>query len=304
MAFQQIQSPSFAISSGWVNPPGGAFDGDYASNWATARVSGEGISGNDYIGQDFGESKSVREITLQQLSVATAVSSVRVQYSDNLTSWTDEGTHAVPKDGGVNTIPVAGVGAHRAWRLLANANPGGNERWQVRDITMSVEDVVQQPTDPLPGPPSSQWFGPCVSAYMVGNQPFSPGQYPKIGFDHATYDTDGCFDVPNSRFVCRLAGIYSVKLSVAFAGNIPAGLTQQVQLTLPSPGDPTKQYYQVVAPQSGPGTLTLKTDMFLNLGDVLEARGYVSGGSSLSFTGQSCEFVVSYIRPCSNCGQT
>lgn len=302
MALQNVAAPSFAISSPCVNPASAAFDGVYGSNWATARVSGEGISGNDYIGQDFGAAKAIVQVTLKQQSVETAVDSVKIKYSDNGTTLIELGTFAVSKDGAVNTIDFGFVGAHRFWYVFANANPGGNERWQVRDVTMSV--IAESSVEPLPGPPAEQWFGPCVSAYMVGNQPFTAGQYPKVLFDHATYDTDGCFDVANSRFICRLAGIYRVKLTIAFAGSIPAGLTQQVQLCLPQPNDPTKQYFQEVATQSGPGSVEVNTEIFLNLGDTLEARGYVSGGQELSFTGQSCEFVVSYIRPCTNCGQT
>ena len=167
-----------------------------------------------------------------------------------------------------------------------------------------IEAQTESSPEPLPGPPAGQWFGPCVSAYMVGNQAFSAGTYQKVLFDHATYDADGCFDIENSRFICRLAGIYRVKVTLAFAGSIPAGLAQQVLLCLPSPSDPTKQYFQEVSTQSGPGSVELNTEVFLFLGDELHARGYVSGGEDLSFTGQSCEFVVSYVRPCTNCGQT
>ncbi len=291
MSFQNVVSTSFAIDSGNVNPASGAFDNDTASNWATSQVSGEGISGVAWIGQDFGSgnAKKIVQITIKQLSAATAISSVKVQASDNLSTWSDAGTFSISKDTAVNTLAISYPGTHRAWCLLANANPGGNERWQVVEITMLEVVALSTPTYP-----------PAFSVYSTNNsQTLTTGQQTKVALDHAVYDTDSELDLPGNRFVCALAGIWHVDLSACISGSISTGVSQQVSLYLNG-----SQYNQVVPPQSGGGNIGFGVDLFLNVGDVLELYAYVGSGSGLTITGQSSWLNAHYVRPCSNCGQT
>jgi len=303
MSLQNVVSPSFAIDSGNVNPAANAFDASLATNWATSVLSNEGISGVCWIGQNFGSgnAKNIVQMTIKQLSANTAISSVIAQWSDNGSSWTSAGTFSISKDNAINTFTVAAA-AHQYWRLLANGNPGGSERWQVEEVTMSIPDAAPPPPPPatLPGPPSGQWFGPAFSAYGTNNvQPLSANVQTKVALNHAVYDPDAELDLQNSRFVCRLAGVRHVDLSVCFAGSISAGVSQQVSLYLNG-----SQYNQVVPPQSGPGNIGFAVDLFLNVGDVLELYAYVSSGSGLSITGQSSWLNAHYVRPCATCGQT
>lgn len=290
MSLQNVVSTTYAIDSGNVNPASNAFDANTATNWATSVLSNEGISGVCWIGQNFGagNAKAVAQMTIAQLSAQTAITSVIPQWSDNGSAWTSVGTFSITKDTALNTLDFSSAGSHPYWRLLANANPGGSERWQVVELTMSIDGV-----QPLPDGSMPAW-----SVYGTNNsQSLTANQQTKVALNHAVYDTDGEFDTANHRFVCRYAGIRHIDLSACFAGSVSG--TQQVSLYLNG-----AQYNQVVATQSGAGNLGFSVDLFLNLGDVLELYAYVSGGSGLTITGQSSWLNAHYLRACTNCGQT
>lgn len=117
-----------------------AFDKNGATYWGASAPTTAGV---DYIGQDFGSgvAKRIRRMTLLQPG-SNYVSSVKVQYSDNGTSWSDAGTFAVTT-ATVHTIDIDDHGAHRYWILRANsagAGPGGagisTSNWGVQEVTM------------------------------------------------------------------------------------------------------------------------------------------------------------------------
>lgn len=130
-----------AISDGSAD---GAHLANYAYNdgrtdyyWASSYTAAN-QSGNAYIGHDFGanNAKHIRSIRLRQYPDAgNAVTSVKVQHSDNGTSWTDVSTHTVTT--GVQFLELAATAAHRYWRLLANSNLSTGWYWCVKQIQMS-----------------------------------------------------------------------------------------------------------------------------------------------------------------------
>jgi hypothetical protein len=141
-----------AISGGDINgsyPKGAAFDNDSGTSWASLQTD-TGVSGVSYIGQNFGTAKDIRSITIQQAYAGNgSITSVKVQHSDNGSSWTDEGTYALAADTSVQTLTLAGTaGAHQYWRLLANANPAssGGWCWTVKEIQMLLADTANNMT--------------------------------------------------------------------------------------------------------------------------------------------------------------
>lgn len=218
MALQNVVSPTFAIDSGWVNPPSNAFDGGAESNWATNRVSSEGISGVCWIGQNFGagNAKNITQITIRQLSAATAISDVTVQYGDG-SSWTSLGAFSISKDTALSTINFASVGAHQGWRLLAGGNPGGNERWQVTEVTMLQDSAAPQPSTK-----------PLFTAYHSVNQPLTSGVLTKVAMDTTYYDNAQAWNPATSRWTPQTAGYYHFDLSAHFLGTITDGVEVQI----------------------------------------------------------------------------
>ena len=117
-------------------------DGRNSSYWVSAQA-GSSVPGVAYIGNDFGSgnTRHVRCIRMVNYpNIPNNINSVKVQYSDNGSSWTDEGTHAVSgASGAINYIELASTGQHRYWRILANATPAGGEGnyWALYQVQMS-----------------------------------------------------------------------------------------------------------------------------------------------------------------------
>jgi hypothetical protein len=116
-----------------------AFDDNTGiTSWISAEQT-TGINGVSWIGYDFGSVKRIKRVKLYHSSSAGwGVTSVKVQYSDNGSSWSDAATVAV-YEAGTNTIDISDNGAHRYWRLLANSNV--TNRWQVYEIEMMEANV-------------------------------------------------------------------------------------------------------------------------------------------------------------------
>ena len=217
MALQNVVSPTFAIDSGWVNPPSNAFDGGAESNWATSRVSSEGISGICWIGQNFGTARNITQITIKQFTTGTAISDLTIQYSDNGSSWTSQGAHSISKDTALNTMTFTSVGSHQYWRLLAGANPGGNERWQVTEITMLQESGGAQPSTK-----------PLFTAYNSTNQSLASGVLTKVAMDTTYYDNAQSWNPTLSRWTPPVAGYYHIDLSAHFLGSLTDAVDVQI----------------------------------------------------------------------------
>lgn len=119
--------------------PGAAFDGSTTTFWAGTRGASN-QSGVEWIGQDFGASpKAIGTVVYTAYNAVNAIASALVQYSDDLVTWTTATTATLNTGGqSVTNIAVPSVGAHRAWRLLANANASNSNPWAVADIAMQT----------------------------------------------------------------------------------------------------------------------------------------------------------------------
>ena len=151
-----ITSTSYAIKSSEQSSDGqiatNAFDHAYsdafASRWRNNGSEDGNIVGNAYIGQDFGSGndKDIREVRLLQgraSSTGEMVTGVKIQYSDNGSSWSDASA-SITIDASTyawQTIKAAPSGAHRYWRLLCSAS--SNSVWLVTE--MSMHEYTNQP---------------------------------------------------------------------------------------------------------------------------------------------------------------
>jgi hypothetical protein len=114
------------------------FDNDSGATQWISNESGAGVNGVSYFGYDFGAgvTKQIRRVVLYGNGggdPAWTVTSVKIQYSDNGSLWSDAATSAVVT--GYNTIIISDSGTHRYWRVLANSATGGN-RWAVYECEM------------------------------------------------------------------------------------------------------------------------------------------------------------------------
>jgi len=278
-ALQNVVSSAFAISSpDSANPAGNAFDGGLITNWATATATINAQSGAEWIGQDFGagNSHAIIQITIEQLSAATAINSVKVRYGD-CSTWTVLGTYSVTKDAGLNTIDFSSVGAHRCWSLLANANAGGNERWQVTRITMSVASG---------GSPS-----PKFQAYRSVDFNVTTGSFFVVPFDAQWYDTNANYDPATYRFQPSVAGYYAICAQVMIKGTITGNVHVEVTKNADVSGGFVKPWW---APAEG--LFGYCIDIPMNgTSDFLDVRVKVVSGSNVQIDGERSWFIGHFI---------
>lgn len=115
-----------------------AFDNNTAQEWRSAETAA-GVNGVSYVGQDFGVgvTKTVRRVRLWQFNGANgAVSSVKIEYSDDGAAWTTAVTATISQAiGNYQNVDVPASGAHRYWRVLANSGTA-SASWFVYEIEM------------------------------------------------------------------------------------------------------------------------------------------------------------------------
>ncbi|MBX9827985.1 MAG: discoidin domain-containing protein [Xanthobacteraceae bacterium] len=137
-----ITTTGGAISGGDLggNTKDKAFDNNNATTWYSSQT-GAGVNGVAYIGQDFGTgvTKDVIQFVIRQdTGNGNAITSAKIQYSDNGSSWTDVQTISLASGGGVDqTFNFSSVGSHRYWRLLANTAAGASAAWGIQEMQMS-----------------------------------------------------------------------------------------------------------------------------------------------------------------------
>lgn len=279
MTLQNVVSSAFAISSGWVNPPGNAFDGGLITNWATSHVSSEGISGVAWIGQDFGSAKDIVQVTIEQYTAATGISSVKLERSGDGSSWTDVGAYSITKDAALNTLDFPSVGAHRFWRLLANANPGGTERWQVCRITMSeVASAANTPS-------------PKVQAYLNTDYSVMPGSSFIVPFDASWNDTNAEYDPILFRHTPKVPGFWTYKVYIQLQGTI----TGKIHIHATKNADPDGGFVEPWWPGSE-GLFGYVIDIPMNgTTDFVDVRMKVESGSNIQIDGHRSWLLVNYI---------
>jgi len=129
-----IDTGSSVISSAaWAGyPDDNVADGDNDTVWWEYYNTGAGANGVNYIGYDFGASndKDIRRVIYRNPPAAGwsefyAPTSVKIQYSDNGSDWSDVRTYSGLDTAvsATNTLNVyASAGSHRYWRLLANSD--------------------------------------------------------------------------------------------------------------------------------------------------------------------------------------
>ena len=204
-----VEKMSFAIASSEEDPAYEGCNGGTESRWSSQEI-GAGVNGVAWFGQDFKEPIDIRKITLEHDAASSSVTSVKVQYSDNGTSWTDVGTYAVATGKTLNTIEFTSVGAHRYWRLLANSNSAGaNDRWQVMRMRM----FAPANTVPKPKPMFQAYLKPVLA-------PFPTGVTTIIPWDATFSDSHGSFNPVTYRHVPTRPGWYRYHIAVCMTGTI------------------------------------------------------------------------------------
>ena len=118
-----------------------AFDNNTATAWRSSLTTGN-QSGTAYIGYDYGAGNTheVGRIAIKQEVADYAIESAKMQYSDDGAAWTDAEELTLTKDDNAYTHNITPSGAHRYWRLLANAETGA-ELWGVSELEFEEGDM-------------------------------------------------------------------------------------------------------------------------------------------------------------------
>jgi len=115
-----------------------AFDGSSEAGAWRSNIDANSCINTAFIGYGFNTKKRIRKIKLVHDTINEYVTSVKIQYSDNGTSWTNVGDYSTTV--GVNYIYVSPVGEHQYWRIMANSNAkngnGTPVAWYVKEIEM------------------------------------------------------------------------------------------------------------------------------------------------------------------------
>lgn len=123
-----------------------AFDDDSADSWASAIQNPSALTGNGYVGQDFGASSAlnIRRVAIQQHDALSGnrlfgANAIKIQRSDDGSAWTDVDTISPIDNALLQVFDIADGGGHRYWRFLANKevpNWGGGAVWGVFEAEM------------------------------------------------------------------------------------------------------------------------------------------------------------------------
>lgn len=121
-------------------PASNAFDSSASSAWQSSQQY-TSISGAAYIGKNFGASKQIKNIVLNQTlnnDKLHYITSVKVQTSTNGTSWTDVQTFDSLVEG-VNILYLSSALNTQYVRLLANANLAtSGYSWAIVDLSFNT----------------------------------------------------------------------------------------------------------------------------------------------------------------------
>ncbi len=123
-AIENGHSGGYVVANIFDNNSGG-------STWWQSAQTGAGVNGVSWCGYHFLTPITPESFTFKQYAADAYyyVTSVKFQYSDDGSSWSDQGTYGLA--GGANTVPLTGaVTAHAYWRWLANTGTTG-QVWQV-----------------------------------------------------------------------------------------------------------------------------------------------------------------------------
>ena len=121
-----------------------AFDDNYGNGWTSALSCN-----NEYIGYDFGVAieENIGIVMINQGehsqpgNAIYMLTSIKVQYSDDNSTWNDVGTYSILETDNLNqNISLDYGGTHRYWRVLANEACGSH--WSVREIEFIGRETI------------------------------------------------------------------------------------------------------------------------------------------------------------------
>lgn len=136
-----VTGAPFVDSVYYSNPGSYAFDNDPLTAWITA-VTPPSQAGLSHIGLDYNQNIIVTSVSITQVDTDYyALTSVKLQSTldDPLVSptWLDIDTFTLATDDSIQTFPVVGAAAARAWRILANSNTTGGT-WGVTQLDFAI----------------------------------------------------------------------------------------------------------------------------------------------------------------------
>lgn len=125
-----------------------AADDDNDTFWCSAET-GASVNGVSWVGADLGgiyDCCRIRQVGIRQYGGDASVTSVTVQYSDDMYVWYDVMSVLLSGNGDVTQyIDVPDAGRHAKWRVMANSATSGN-LWCVRELEMMLMDATETPT--------------------------------------------------------------------------------------------------------------------------------------------------------------
>lgn len=129
-----------AISSGnggvGLSIPDNAFDGNKLTTGWESLQKRNACSGTAWIGYRFNVARTIKKIMLYQNDTGGGVTSVKIQYSSDGTTWNDAMITTIAIS---SNVQITGNFTARYWRLLANGNgiDGSSvSGWGVREVEM------------------------------------------------------------------------------------------------------------------------------------------------------------------------
>ena len=124
-----------AISGGDSAPKNNCFDNNTSTYWASSQAT-TNVSGNAYIGYDFGLPVNITYLRLIQYShQSNAITSAILEYSDDGTSFNRAQTISLLNNVSIyQEFTINSKHEARYWRLKANANPIGGGTWYVYEL--------------------------------------------------------------------------------------------------------------------------------------------------------------------------
>lgn len=116
-----------------------AFDGVLVGTYWSSYFSSPNLLGQAYLGYQFASAKSIRWFrVLQTNTYYWPVTSLKLQYSDNGSAWTDSFTTSVQPELFQKVVGPIPAAPHVYWRILANSNSGSASYWGIIELQMGA----------------------------------------------------------------------------------------------------------------------------------------------------------------------
>lgn len=114
-----------------------AFDGSTTTGWASYQT-GSNVAYNAYIGKDFGPNvkRHIRTIKIFSPGGNNFVLNVKIQRSNDGSTWVDVGSYYMLTEGVWSTLNLPESDFSRYWRVLAISDPASGYPWAVSEVEM------------------------------------------------------------------------------------------------------------------------------------------------------------------------